>query len=89
MFRSSAPLPCLVFSVKKAISIYMLVVQFRIDGLYHASTMLSFLKLVYLRIQELDDSVPASSYQLAINGDCDPISEPNTRQGPIMLPRYP
>ena len=74
---------------EKRLVIDMLVVQFRIADLYHPSAMLSFLMLVYSPIRELDDSVPASSYQLAINGEPDPISESSTRQVPIMPPRYP
>ena len=58
----------------------------------------SFLILAHLPVRELYAyaSVPASLYQLAINGEgdtnrveYDPISESSTRQAPILLPRYP
>lgn len=52
--------------------------------------------LAHSPIWELYAAVPAPPYQLAINGECDtnrveydPISEPSTRQTPILLPRYP
>ena len=60
----------------------MLVVQFRIADLYHPSTMPLFLTSVYSPIREHKRGVRHHRVEY------DPISEPSTRQVPVMPPRY-